>query len=93
MPIFLHLLSLSSNQVFDATAKLSSGVLSGNVNNYGDLDECLSVNHPVQSIKGRHCGVRLQPSITNSTSTPYIAFLHRLAQSFNMMKTNLHDVS
>lgn len=79
--------------MFDATAKLSSGVLSGNVNNYGDLDECLSINQPMHSIKGRHCGVRLQLSIINATSTPYIAFLHRLVQSFDMMKSKLNDVS
>lgn len=79
--------------MYDASAKLSSGVLSGNVNNYGDLDECLSINQPMHSITGRHCGVRIQPFVTNATSTPYIAFLHRLAQSFELMRTQLKDVS
>lgn len=29
--------------VFDATAKLPSGILSGNVNQYGDFDECMEL--------------------------------------------------
>lgn len=31
--------------VFDATGKLPSGILSGNVNQYGNFDECLSVKN------------------------------------------------
>ncbi|KAF5298600.1 hypothetical protein FQR65_LT09695 [Abscondita terminalis] len=30
-------------KMFDATAKLPSGILSGNLNQFGDYDECLSV--------------------------------------------------
>lgn len=30
-------------EVFDASAKLPSGILSGNLNQYGDFDECISV--------------------------------------------------
>lgn len=31
--------------MLDATAKLPSGILSGNLNQFGDFDECLSVEH------------------------------------------------
>jgi hypothetical protein len=78
--------------VFDASAKLSSGILSGNVNNYGDVDECLSINQPVHSIQGKHCGVRFQTFINDPSSTPYIAFLQQLTQSFELMKSRLDDV-
>ncbi|XP_045467072.1 O-acyltransferase like protein-like isoform X2 [Harmonia axyridis] len=32
-------------KMFDATGKLPSGILRGNVNQFGDFDECLSVDH------------------------------------------------
>jgi hypothetical protein len=83
--------------VFDASAKLSSGILSGNVNNYGDVDECLSINEEVSSssykIQGKHCAIRFQTFIKNSKETPYIAFLHQLTQSFELIKSQLDDVS
>lgn len=30
-------------KVFDASAKVSSGLISGNINSFGDFDECLRV--------------------------------------------------
>lgn len=34
--------------MIDATAKIPSGLLSGNVNQFGDFDECLSIRKPVK---------------------------------------------
>jgi hypothetical protein len=80
--------------VFDASAKLSSGILSGNINNYGDVDECLSINEvSPYTIQGKHCAIRFQTFIKNSNETPYIAFLHQLTQSFELIKSHLDDVS
>lgn len=31
--------------MFDATAKLPSGILRGNVNQYGDFDECMEIDN------------------------------------------------
>lgn len=43
-------------QVFDASAKISSGLLSGNLNNFGDFDECLHARSPVDGfISGQYC--------------------------------------
>ncbi|KAJ8968010.1 hypothetical protein NQ314_002544 [Rhamnusium bicolor] len=45
--IFLTGLSkndINSIKMFDATAKLSSGILRGNVNQYGDFDECMELD-------------------------------------------------
>lgn len=40
----LNNLEMWALKMVDATAKLPSGILSGNVNQYGDFDECLSVD-------------------------------------------------
>ncbi|XP_046394951.1 nose resistant to fluoxetine protein 6-like [Ischnura elegans] len=45
-------------QMFDASAKFPRGVVSGNVYNMGDFDECLAVRGPV-GIKGQYCLARV----------------------------------
>lgn len=39
--------------MLDSTAKITSGILSGNVNNYGDFDEC--INSKFNYIQGKYC--------------------------------------
>lgn len=42
--------------MFDASAKISSGILSGNINNFGDFDECLSTRSPLSDdARGQYC--------------------------------------
>jgi hypothetical protein len=41
--------------VFDASAKVSSGLLSGNINNFGDFDECLRTKSRSRDIGGKFC--------------------------------------
>lgn len=41
--------------MFDAQAKLPSGILSGNLNNFGDFDECLASKSPDGSFGGKFC--------------------------------------
>lgn len=46
--------------VFDAHSKLQSGILEGNVANFGDFDECVNVDsegsgHNVERIRGKYC--------------------------------------
>ena len=72
----------------DATAKISSGILSGNINQLGHFDQCLDVVDP---IKGKYCLAYLQPSVPDHA--PYLNYLKSLAQSFEMIKSNFNDVS
>jgi hypothetical protein len=54
--------------VFDAWGKIQSGVLDGNVNNYGDFDSCLGFTYEAVSvglIKGKHCMVSYTGSDAN----------------------------
>lgn len=41
--------------MYDASAKISSGVLSGNINSFGDFDECLSAQSPLSGATGQYC--------------------------------------
>lgn len=54
--------------VFDLSAKLQSGVLSGNHQNPGDFLECVSFKHgtEVHKFEGQHCMVFFV-AIPNST--------------------------
>lgn len=72
----------------DATAKISSGILSGNINQLGHFDQCLDVVGPN---KGKYCLAHLQPSVPDHA--PYLNYLKSLAQSFEMIKSNFNDVS
>lgn len=45
----------SSSSVFDSWSKQQSGMLNGNNLNYGDLDQCIKVQHG--NIKGQFCMV------------------------------------
>lgn len=78
--------------MFDASANFPSGILSGNVNSYGDFQECLSiVNHERVNFKSKHCYVELQPSVNKSAT--YVNHLRQLVQSFEVIQSKFEDVS
>lgn len=53
-------LSYWAFQMHDASAKLPSGILNGNVNQMGDFHQCLSVRSPDGEVQGQHCVAYLQ---------------------------------
>lgn len=75
----------------DATAKLSSGLLNGNVNQFGDFDECLNVEVDGAMFKGKYCLAYFQPAVNKSLK--FINHLRRLAQSHEAFKSTFDDVS
>lgn len=81
--------------MYDATAKIPSGLLSGNVNQLGDFDECLGVDSSADQstgkINGQYCLVYLQIDVDKSR--PYLKYLHRLTHSHYAFRSNLTDVS
>ncbi|XP_026466957.1 nose resistant to fluoxetine protein 6-like [Ctenocephalides felis] len=46
-------------KMFDSSAKLPAGLLNGNVNQYGDFDQCLSIssqeNSDMEIVQGKYC--------------------------------------
>lgn len=84
--IFITLFS-----VFDSSAKISSGILNGNVNYLGDFDQCINVEGPIDNIRGKYCLTYLQTSI--SDNLPKYKRLHNLVQSYGAFKSEFDDVS
>lgn len=77
--------------VYDANGQLSVGILSGNVNQYGDFEECLSTEDVNLHFRGKHCFSEIQPFVTESAT--YLNFLRRLIQSYDLMQSRFEDVS
>lgn len=87
-----HLMYLTIRfSVHDASGKLSSGVLNGNVNQFGDFDQCLSVKVPDNNLQGQYCLTYLQPR--ESQSLKYTNYLRQLLQSHDAFKSSFDDVS
>jgi len=69
--------------VIDSSAKMPSGILKGNLNQYGDFDECINVivNN---GMSGQYCLVAIQ--LKNPIFSNYISAHHQV-------KNNLTDVT
>lgn len=76
--------------MYDATAKIPSGLLNGNVNQLGDFDECVETVG-IDGIKGQYCLAYLQLDIDESR--PDLKHLHRLLHSHYIFRSNVTDVS
>lgn len=75
----------------DASAKLSSGILNGNVNQFGDFDQCLETVVERSNFKSQYCLAHVQPIV--SSNYQYLNFLRTLALSFEAYKSKFEDVS
>ncbi|XP_039298057.1 O-acyltransferase like protein [Nilaparvata lugens] len=91
--IFLQKLEdfeLWSLKMHDASAKLPSGLLNGNVNQLGDFDQCLSVHQTQDNIKGQYCltdiELKLQPDQHLA-----IKQIHDLVVSHSAFKSKIGD--
>lgn len=73
--------------MFDATAKPPSGILSGNGNQYGDFDECLSVDG---AVRGKYCLASLEVTLEGDDRMEQ---LDNLVHSGHYIRSNLTDVS
>lgn len=78
----------------DASGKLPSGILDGNVNQFGDFDQCVNVNDPITGIKGKYCLAYLQISLAKDDYHPEVYnSIHDLMHSHFAFKSKLTDVS
>ncbi|KAG5314333.1 NRF6 protein, partial [Acromyrmex insinuator] len=75
-------------KMYDATAKVPSGLLSGNVNQFGDFDECVGVEGK-NGIRGQYCLAYLQLDVDQSR--PDLKYLHRLLHSHYAFRSNMTD--
>lgn len=77
--------------VHDASAKVPSGILSGNVNQFGDFDECLSVNAPNDEFSGKYCLAYVQIDVPEYF--PRLKRIRKLLQSHDAFVNDFSDVS
>ena len=87
----LIIIIILANEVHDSNAKIPSGILRGNIHQYGDFDECLGAVAPVGDFRGKFCLANIQPTIPES-----MAFLHLLKNKYvaeELVKTTFADVS
>lgn len=77
--------------MFDASAKLPSGILNGNINQFGDFDQCLSVRSKNGKFQGKHCLATVQ--LTLSDQEERFAALRHLLLSAEPYQSDFDDVS
>lgn len=79
--------------VYDASAKLPSGLLSGNLNQYGDFDECLNTfSTSEENVQGKYCLSYIQVAVP-SDNLPRLKYIRRLIQSHDAFVNDFNDVS
>ncbi|XP_076623887.1 nose resistant to fluoxetine protein 6 isoform X2 [Colletes latitarsis] len=74
--------------MYDATAKLPSGLLNGNVNQFGDFDECIGIEG-TEGIQGQYCLAYVNLSIDESRLD--LKHLHRVLHSHYAFRSNITD--
>lgn len=83
--------------VFDASAKIPAGILNGNVNQFGDFDQCLQGGdrdgQDTAAIQGKYCLAYLQPEVVSDSRLNRHRQLHRLIQSHGAFRSEFNDVS
>lgn len=77
--------------VHDATAKVSAGILNGNVNQYGDFDQCINAQAPNNMFVGKYVLAFIHPTVPEGLN--YIKYLRKLFLSLESYKNTLDDVS
>ena len=80
--------------MYDSSAKLPSGLLNGNVNQYGDIDQCLNVRSPHQDgvVNGQYCLTTMALRLSDH-SRSNLQQVRQLLMSHGMFVSNLDDVS
>ncbi|XP_076750177.1 nose resistant to fluoxetine protein 6 isoform X2 [Xylocopa sonorina] len=75
-------------KMYDATAKIPSGLLNGNANQFGDFDECIGIQGS-DGIQGQYCLAYFQLSIDESRLD--LTHLHQLLHSHYAFRSNITD--
>lgn len=92
----LRAMDMWALRMHDSSAKLHSGILNGNINQFGDYDQCLSIrggekNNAAdqQYLQGRYCLAGIQPSVVSNTVL--LQHILSLVQSRGILTSQLND--
>lgn len=80
--------------MYDSSGKVPSGLLNGNINQFGDFDQCVAIDESSLNIKGKYCLAyfQIQPKESESSSDE-IHKAFNLLQSHFLFRSKLTDVS
>ncbi|XP_044729915.1 nose resistant to fluoxetine protein 6-like [Chrysoperla carnea] len=84
----LQNLTLWALKMYDASAKIPLGILSGNLNQYGNFDECLNTHSDNGEISGQYCMADIEIMEPNSK---YLRELHSLIYAHFPMRSGIND--
>lgn len=77
--------------MYDASAKLPSGLLSGNINQLGDFDECLNAKAPNNEFSGKYCLAYVQTRVPDNL--PKLGKIRKLLHAHEAFVNDFDDVS
>lgn len=77
--------------MYDSSAKLPSGLLNGNINQFGDFDECLNVRDAANDITGKYCLAHIQIHVSDKWAR--MEQIRKLIQSHDAFVSEFNDVS
>lgn len=75
----------------DASAKIPSGVLNGNLNQLGDFDQCVNAASPDARFTGKYCLAHIQLKVPKQFAR--LATIRKLVQSHDAFVNDFDDVS
>lgn len=78
--------------MYDGSAKIPSGLLNGNVNQFGDYDLCVGAKQPDGNVKGQYCLSYVELEVAN-TGNKNLQHILNLMKSYSPFKSKLEDVS
>lgn len=75
----------------DASAKMPSGLLSGNINQLGDFDECVNAKAPNDEFSGKYCLTYVQMTVPDHL--PQLKQIRKLLYAHDAFVNDFDDVS
>jgi len=76
---------------------VSHSLLNGNVNQYGDFDQCLNIEHSLgdsgEIIKGQYVLAFFDLQVNAKVNDPQLKHMLALAHSYDVIRSNFSDVS
>lgn len=75
--------------MYDASAKFPSGILNGNINQFGDFDQCLRAADKNDMFRGQYCLTTIQLTLPKGEN--YLNSLRRLVLSNEPFASKIDD--
>ncbi|XP_050426584.1 nose resistant to fluoxetine protein 6-like [Adelges cooleyi] len=86
----LEKLTLWALKMYDSTAKIPSGILNGNINQFGDFDQCLNANDQKLGIQGQYCLTYVEMNVIAENNEKLKTIL-KLMHSHSAFRSRLED--